>query len=121
MKAARESHSAHNEVARPRVTDLLSALLLMLTLPLFTYYVWFCLKDFNGTLQALTAGLFARIPAPTLGSVVLYGCWFFLQIVLQIAAPGEVQEGVPLADGTRLKYKMNGCFCFWFTTGLAVF
>src|SRR4030095_3470342 len=64
--------------------------------------------------------LLSQIPAPTIASTALYGGWFLLQAGLQVFAPGEIHEGVPLADGSRLKYKMNGWFSFWFTMILAV-
>jgi protein-S-isoprenylcysteine O-methyltransferase Ste14 len=89
-------------------------------LPSFTYYLWFCVEQFDGALRVPTVSLLSRIPAPTFGSLILYGCWFLLQAALQIAAPGKLHEGVPLADGTRLKYRMNGWFSFWFTLGAVV-
>ena len=64
--------------------------------------------------------LLRRIPAPTFTAVVAYVSWFAFQAVLQIVAPGTIHEGVPLSDGTRLKYKMNGWFSFWFTLGVVV-
>src|SRR5258708_4825263 len=107
MTAARAQHSAHKKVIQPRSTDLLSILLLMAVLPPFIYYLWFCIDEFGGALRVPTMSLLSRIPAPTLASFILYGCWFLLQAALQMAAPGKLHEGVPLADGTRLKYKMN--------------
>ncbi|HEY2382050.1 MAG TPA: DUF1295 domain-containing protein, partial [Terriglobia bacterium] len=61
----------------------------------------------------------SRIPAPTWTSVALYGGWFLLQALLQVVAPGRIHEGIVLADGARLKYKMNGWFTFWFTMAAA--
>jgi Delta14-sterol reductase len=100
--------------------NLPGALLLMIGLPSFTYYVWFCVHEFGGSFVVPAASLLSRIPTPTITSVVLYGCWFLLQAALQIAAPGKIHEGVPLADGRKLKYKMNGWFSFWFTLAVAV-
>src|SRR6266850_7219073 len=100
--------------------DLLGRLFLLVVLPTFTYYLWICVDQFGGALFVPTASLLSRIPAPTVTAVVLYGCWFLLQAVLQIVAPGKIHEGLPLSDGTRLKYKMNGWLSFWFTLGVAL-
>lgn len=105
---------------KPRIVDVLGGLLLMVALPPLTYYMWICVNDFEGALVAPARDLLSRIPAPTVTSVILYGCWFLFQVVLQMAAPGKVHEGVPLSDGTRLKYKMNGWFSFWVTLGVAL-
>jgi len=102
-------------IVKPRIIDVLGGLLLLVVLPPFTYYLWLCMRDFNGAIVFPTLDLFAQIPAPTLTAIALYGGWFLLQTILQIAAPGKIHEGVPLADGTRLKYRMNGLFSFWFT------
>jgi len=91
----------------------------MVGLPLFTYYVSICIGDLGGELVLPSVGMLSRIPLPTATSVILYGVWFLLQVLLQIVGPGKIHEGVVLSDGTRLKYKMNGWFAFWFTLGLA--
>jgi Delta14-sterol reductase len=56
---------------------------------------------------------------PTLAATLIYLVWFVFQVILQIAAPGKTQEGPALSDGTRLKYKINGWFAFWFTLAAA--
>ena len=110
-----------NKIARPGLTDILGGLLLIVALPLFTYYVWICVRDYGGALVVPSREWISRVPVPTVAAIALYGCWFVLQAVLQIVAPGKIQEGVPLPDGTRLKYKMNGWFSFWFTMAVALF
>ena len=104
--------------ARP--FDMLGGLLLLVALPPFTYYIWLCVRDFGGALVLPGPAWIFQIPAPTIVSIALYGGWFLLQSALQIVAPGKIHEGVPLADGSRLKYKMNGWFSFWFTMVLAL-
>src|SRR5439155_55918 len=42
------------------------------------------------------------------------------QIVLQLWAPGRVQAGVPLADGSRLTYRLNGWVSFWVSLAAAL-
>src|SRR5436190_24263213 len=105
---------------KARVVDILSSVLLMIALPPLTYYIWVCVNDFGGALIFPKTEFLSSIPAPTITSVVLYGCWLLLQTLLQIAAPGKTHEGLPLSDGTRLKYKMNGWFSFWFTMSVAL-
>jgi delta14-sterol reductase len=103
------------EPKKPAIGDFLGALLLLVALPPFTYYIWLCVTQHDGALFMPSLDLFSRIPAPTFTAVAAYGLWFLLQAALQIVAPGKIHEGTPLADGTRLKYKMNGWFTFWFT------
>lgn len=102
------------------VTLITQAVLMMGLLPPLTFYLWISVTDFRGalTLPAFAhewTALVARVPAPTLTAIALYAGWFLLQALLQLYAPGKLREGLPLADGTRLRYKMNGWFSFWFT------
>jgi hypothetical protein len=46
--------------------------------------------------------------------------WFAFQAVLYLVLPGEIADGVPLPDGSRLKYKLNGHLAFWISLLLAV-
>lgn len=94
--------------------------LLLLALPPFVYYMLFCVAANGGALVAPTsaqdlAHVFSRVAAPDRASVLAFGLWFGLQVVLQIYAPGNVEEGLALSDGSRLKYKMNGWFSWWAT------
>jgi protein-S-isoprenylcysteine O-methyltransferase Ste14 len=96
----------------------------MIALPLFVYYLWSCVTVYQGalvfpsSLEEIGAWL-SRVPAPTLSALAIVGAWIFLQVGLQLAAPGKVVEGTPLADGSRLKYRMNGLFSFCFSVALA--
>eukprot|EP00928_Gymnodinium_smaydae_P062286 TRINITY_DN46194_c0_g1_i1.p1 TRINITY_DN46194_c0_g1~~TRINITY_DN46194_c0_g1_i1.p1 ORF type:complete len:545 (+),score=123.91 TRINITY_DN46194_c0_g1_i1:83-1717(+) len=45
---------------------------------------------------------------PTLVSLT----WVFLQACGEIFLPAKIVEGVPLKSGRRLKYPMNGIYCF---------
>ena len=102
--------------ARARV----AAAAMPLALPLLTYYVWFCLTFRDGALtipsSAAELGGFLRgVPLPTAMSVSLYLAWLSLQVLLHAVAPGPVREGPILADGSRLRYRLNGWFSFWAT------
>src|SRR5207237_821081 len=80
---------------------------------------WLCIRDFNGALVLPTPGMLHRISGVSTTAAALYGAWFLLQVILQMAAPVKIHEGGPLSDGTRLKYRMNGWFSFWFTMAAA--
>ena len=91
-----------------------TAVLLFTLMPL-VYYLWMCLAFNHGEPMLFSAALLDHLPMPTPISVGILVGWFVWQIVLQIFAPGRWVEGPLLADGTRLKYKMNGWFTWWFT------
>ncbi|XP_047610622.1 delta(14)-sterol reductase LBR isoform X1 [Phacochoerus africanus] len=48
----------------------------------------------------------------------LYLIWFFLQALFYLLPIGKVVEGIPLTDGRRLKYRLNGFYAFILTSGL---
>lgn len=86
-------------------------LLLMATLPPFVYWLWICLTFYDGapvlpTSVATARAMIARVPPPTTLAVVLYSAWWIVQVALVL--PGPVREGTPLADGSRLAYRLNG-------------
>lgn len=97
--------------------------LLILALPLLVYYMLFCISANGGALflprsMSDLTRMISRAAAPTAAAALIYGAWFLLQVLLQIYAPGKIVEGTPLEDGSRLKYKMNGWFSWWFTWAL---
>ncbi|MBI5480091.1 MAG: hypothetical protein HY906_14590 [Deltaproteobacteria bacterium] len=99
---------------------------LTIGLPLVVFYLWVCIVDHGGALLwprsgADLLGLLRRVPLPTPRAVAIYGVWFALQAALQILMPGPWKEGMPLADGTRLKYRMNGWVSWWLTWALVGF
>jgi protein-S-isoprenylcysteine O-methyltransferase Ste14 len=84
-------------------------------LPALTYYLCFCLTFADGALADPRILAAARAAAPTATSLSIYGAWLLLQAGLHVAAPGKRREGMPLADGSRLTYRLNGWFAFWTT------
>ncbi len=107
---------------RPTATtfNVIMTVVLVLALPPLVYYMWMCLEYNAGNLMLPSALMLERFPLPTLTSIGIVGGWFIFQGLLQIYAPGKWIEGTPLADGTRLKYKMNGWFTWWFTWAMIV-
>lgn len=112
-----------NEHPRPGtfLRGLLS-LVGMIALPLLVYYLWFCVEKHQGQLFLPEPGdlglIFGTLPTTT--SLLIFGGWLLLQALLQVAVPGRWREGVALADGTRLRYKMNGLASFSLSLGLLI-
>ena len=46
--------------------------------------------------------------------------WMGFQALLERVLPGEVVEGVKLATGDRLKYRLNGHLAFWVTMAMVM-
>jgi protein-S-isoprenylcysteine O-methyltransferase Ste14 len=101
------------------------AVAMLVGLPLLVYYVWICLSDYAGALVIPTsvaewARLLGRVPAPTPRAVAIVLGWLLIQGLLHVLLPGKRRDGMPLADGARLPYKMNGWLTWWLTwAGLA--
>lgn len=130
MPISTESQSdSEKSASAPRVTQVefgfgWSFGLLMLALPPLVYYMWICMRYYNGNMHVPSNGaelrkLLSYVEGPSWKAIFLYGFWYILQVLLQVYAPGEMKDGVALADGSRLKYKMNGWFTWCFTIGLA--
>jgi protein-S-isoprenylcysteine O-methyltransferase Ste14 len=95
--------------------NVVMTIVLLFALPPLVYYMWMCLEFNHGALMIPSKQMLAWFPMPTPVSVGIFAGWFLFQALLQVVAPGKWVEGTPLADGTRLKYKMNGWFTWWFT------
>src|ERR1051325_10533327 len=94
-------------------------LLLMLALPPFVYWLWIALA-FHGGVPALAIPAMALEAArPTAAMLLFYIAWWGFQAALAIVLPGRTVEGTPLADGSRLRYRLNGWLAFWITLALA--
>ena len=96
------------------------ALAMLIGLPSLTYYLWICLRFNGGSLAVPSSAraaleLLGRVPAPSVTAVGLYASWVLLQAVFYLVIPGPVREGSPLADGSRLRYTLNGWKSFWIT------
>jgi len=101
-----------------------SYILLMIGLPLLTWYMWICLIHNSGAFivpgtRQEWADLASKLPPPTFQAAALYLGWLLFQALLQHYLPGRVVQGTMLRDGTRLGYRMNGWLSFWITLGAA--
>jgi protein-S-isoprenylcysteine O-methyltransferase Ste14 len=100
--------------------NVVGTVALLVALPPIVYYFWFCLEYANGMLVLPSADWLRHFPLPTVRSTTIVAGWLVFQALLQVYAPGKWIEGTPLHDGTRLKYKMNGWFTWWFTWAVLV-
>ena len=89
--------------------------LLVLALPPLVYWLWTSLAFHGGVLTVLP-----RIPPPTAATLVLYAAWWVVQAGLAQVLPGREVDGAPLADGSRLRYRLNGWPAFGVTLALAL-
>ena len=67
------------------------------------------------TTTAAWGWLLGRVPAPTPTAAAIVLGWLLLQGLLYLYAPGKLVNGMPLADGSRLVYKLNGWSSWWLT------
>ncbi len=112
------SNTIDRQIKRPaqsrkgRPGDGILTLLSMLALTALVYYLWICVYYHSGAFVVPTSDDLAQIPGPTAGSVGIFALWISVQILLYRFAPGKWCEGTPLADGSRLAYRINGWFSF---------
>jgi protein-S-isoprenylcysteine O-methyltransferase Ste14 len=99
--------------ARP--FNVVMTIVLLIVLPPFVYYMWFCLTFYDGQLAWPSVEMLRHFPLPTLPSVTIVAGWLAFQGLLQVCAPGRWVAGTLLLDGTRLNYKMNGWVTWWVT------
>ena len=95
--------------------NVAGTVVLLAALPPLVYYVWYCLEFNAGQLAWPALAMLAHFPLPTATSVGIVAGWFLFQGLLQVYAPGRWIEGTALADGRRLRYRMNGWFSWWLT------
>lgn len=67
------------------------------------------------TSWAEVRALAALVPTPTLAATGIFFAWLVFQALLQTVLPGKRVEGQALADGSRLRYRMNGLLAFGVT------
>jgi protein-S-isoprenylcysteine O-methyltransferase Ste14 len=115
--AARETPT----LAQAKPANVVVTTVLLLTLPFFVYYLWFCLTFNHGDLVPPQIQMLQSFPLPNITAATIVIGWLAFQALLQIYAPGKQVDGPLLPDGSRLKYKLNGWFSWWSTwTVLAV-
>jgi len=116
-------HPPEVDAAHQKYGFGLTWLLLMLALPPLVYYLWICVRYYRGTLvlsrdTAEWLQFWSHISPPTWTAAAIYGVWFLSQAALQAWVPGRKVQGMPLPDGGRLEYRMNGMVSFLLTLGV---
>jgi delta14-sterol reductase len=90
-------------------------------LPVVVYYLYFCVRFNGGALLPSDSIIYAPFGGfwesivPTGRAVLIYTVWIVFQALMQALLPGNKVKGRPLADGSRLTYKMNGFASFILT------
>lgn len=80
--------------------------LMVVGLPFITYALYFgCNGDHCSVLEV--PELPEAFPWSTEAFLVVAG-WFLFQVVLHAVLPGPVKQGLPLRDGSKLDYLLNG-------------
>jgi protein-S-isoprenylcysteine O-methyltransferase Ste14 len=92
----------------------------MIALPPLVIYLATVVLHFDGRIVVPSAELLDKVALPTLYSAAAYAGWLFFQGLLYAVLPGKIELGVPLEDGTRLPYKMNGLSAALLTIALAI-
>jgi Delta14-sterol reductase len=103
-----------------RKINNLGFLLMLFACPMLTWYVTIAIRYYDGALVLPDGEFLSHVAPPTVATLGFYLGWLALQIGLAALIPGKLAEGVPLEDGSRLSYKMNGLGGFVLTLALAV-
>nr|XP_051677384.1 delta(14)-sterol reductase LBR [Oryctolagus cuniculus]XP_051677385.1 delta(14)-sterol reductase LBR [Oryctolagus cuniculus] len=91
-------------------------LLLMIGLPVFLFLLLLMCKQDEPSLLNFPP------PLPAWGDLWetrvfgVYLLWFFVQALFYLLPIGKVVEGMPLINGRRLKYRLNGFYAFLLTS-----
>jgi hypothetical protein len=128
--------TAHGHAHHVNFLYWLTVVSCMIIVPLFVYWCWICVHFNRGLMllpKALTQQAFmewwnddvwGRILShciPSFKAWHTYTIWILLQALLYHYAPGDEGYGAILEDGkTKLKYKYNGQFAFFFTIITAI-
>uniref|UniRef100_A0A8C0SLJ3 Delta(14)-sterol reductase LBR n=1 Tax=Canis lupus familiaris TaxID=9615 RepID=A0A8C0SLJ3_CANLF len=89
--------------------------LIMLGLPTFLFLLLLLCKEKEPSLLNFPPPMPALSELWDTRAFAIYFFWFSLQALFYILPIGKVVEGMPLADGRRLKYRLNGFYAFLLT------
>ncbi|XP_072407062.1 delta(14)-sterol reductase TM7SF2 isoform X2 [Chiloscyllium punctatum] len=98
----------------------LGALLLPVLLPCTVLHLLLACRSEEASLFSLPSPLPSLADLWVPGSLLLLLAWCGLQAALYLLPLGQVTEGMPLRDGTRLSYRVNGFQAFAITSVLVV-
>ncbi|XP_037678844.1 delta(14)-sterol reductase LBR [Choloepus didactylus] len=117
------------EVTNTQTKDLefggvLGASFIMLSLPAFLFLLLLMCRQADPRLLNFPPPLPALHDLWETRVLGVYLFWFFLQALFYLLPIGKVVEGMPLVNGRRLKYRLNGFYAFLLTStiiGASVF
>lgn len=110
-------------MAAPAFRRRLIAAAMLIALPFVTWYVWVCLRFFDGAFVApwsASSTVDAGRLVPTLTAVSIYAGWWLLQISLHVMLPARVCDGPAASAGCALRYRLNGLLSFLATAVIVV-
>ncbi|XP_045393071.1 delta(14)-sterol reductase LBR [Lemur catta] len=118
-----------SEVTPPPTEDLEfggvpGVFLIMLGLPVFLFLLLLMCRQQDPSLLNFPPHLPALYDLWETRVFGVYLLWFFIQALFYLLPLGKVVEGMPLIDGRRLKYRLNGFYAFILTlavVGTALF
>ncbi|XP_013362503.1 PREDICTED: lamin-B receptor [Chinchilla lanigera] len=91
------------------------ALLIMLGLPVVVFLLLSLCRQDDPSLLSFPPPLPALRDLWEPRASGLYFLWFSVQVLFSLLPIGKVVEGLPLVDGRRLKYRLNGFYAFVLT------
>lgn len=91
-------------------------LLLMIGLPVFLFLLLLMCKQDEPSLLNFPPPLPAWDDLWETRVFGVYLLWFFVQALFYLLPIGKVVEGMPLINGRRLKYRLNGFYAFLLTS-----
>nr|AIJ01350.1 lamin 2b receptor [Patiria miniata]AIK20547.1 lamin B receptor 2 [Patiria miniata] len=90
----------------------IGAFFIMVSLPLFIYYLYFTCSKTLCKLQLLPACTHDWRDYYDRDAYLIFLGWMVLQVFLFMLPVGSVVKGLPLRTGQRLEYRLNGFFAF---------
>ena len=117
-----------NHIHRFEFGGPIGATFLVTLLPILVLVLYYgCNKEYCATwnISSILQTLYSTITNPTnlfnsifdkeklYNALIIYVGWMLFQLILERILPGEIAEGVPLEDGTKLKYTISGHLQFW--------
>ncbi|XP_034803637.2 delta(14)-sterol reductase LBR isoform X2 [Pan paniscus] len=92
--------------------------LIMFGLPVFLFLLLLMCKQKDPSLLNFPPPLPALYELWETRVFGVYLLWFLIQVLFYLLPIGKVVEGMPLIDGRRLKYRLNGFYAFILTSAV---
>jgi protein-S-isoprenylcysteine O-methyltransferase Ste14 len=96
---------------RSAAATTISSALTIVGVPFLVYLLYFFIGFNDGDIvprPGVDVGAYLNSIVPTIEAAAVYLGWVAVQALLYVVLPGRTVEGLPLIDGTRLRYRLNG-------------